>query len=180
MVVCGAESTEIDYLSGFRAHFKRRNLSVRVTKKPGSPLQLVQYAADRWGGADREFDQIWCVTDVDEYGDLTTAMNLATESGIELAVSNPCFEVWLLLHHSDQHGWLKDYRAVRTLLRKHVEVRTDKSLDFERDYGNARWRLAARRARLLAPEHGEHMANPSTRMWKLALVISGEDDDRDG
>ncbi|MQY14329.1 hypothetical protein SRB5_44930 [Streptomyces sp. RB5] len=70
MVVCGAETTEYDYLSGFKAKFKRPNLALRVTKKPGSPLQVVEYAVSRWGRPGGEFDQVWCVVDVDEFQDL--------------------------------------------------------------------------------------------------------------
>jgi hypothetical protein len=176
MVVCGAETTEIDYLNGFKAHLKRPNLSIKVTKRPGSPLQVVQYAAERWGGAGGEFDQVWCVVDVDEYQDLEQAVRCAKRARIELAVSNPCFELWLLLHHSDHRGWVSGYDALKPLLRKFVDVPGDKSVDFARDYGGDLWKDAVIRARVLADEGTEHLreANPSTRVWRLALAITGE------
>ncbi|MGW0879714.1 RloB family protein [Streptomyces sp. NPDC002671] len=151
MVVCGAETTEYDYLNGFKAHFKRRNLSVKVTRKPGSPLQVVQHAAECWGGAGEEFDQVWCVVDVDDFQDLEQAVRCARRERIELAVSNPCFELWLLLHHTEHRGWI-------------------------RDYGGELWKDAVRRARALAEEGTEHLpdSNPSTRMWRLALAITGD------
>jgi hypothetical protein len=173
-VVCGAETTEYQYLNGFKSHFKRRNLSVRVTRKPGSPLQVVQYTAERWGGAGDDFDQVWCVVDVDEFQDLPEAVRCAAENGIELVVSNPCFELWLLLHHTDHRSWVRDYEALKCLLRKFVNVSDDKSVDFTRDYGD-RWTKAAERARALAGEGSEHKTNPSTRMWRLALAINGGD-----
>ncbi|MEU5697882.1 RloB family protein [Streptomyces aurantiacus] len=153
LVVCGAETTERDYLKGFKAAFKRRTLSVRVTERPGSPSQVVRYAADRWGGSGGEFDQVWCVVDVDEFEDLDRAQRLARRENIELAVSNPCFELWLLLHHTDHRSWVADYRTLKPLLQKHAEVRTDKSVDFPRYYGGDRWEHAVARARDLAPEH---------------------------
>ncbi|MFG3104825.1 RloB family protein [Streptomyces sp. NPDC048182] len=176
MVVCGAETTEYEYLRDFKAHLKRPNLSVKVTRKPGSPLQVVQYAADRWGGAGDEFDQVWCVVDVDEFPDLDEAVRLARRRRVEIAVSNPCFELWLLLHHADQRGWVRDYEALKRLLGKYVDVPADKSVDFARDYGGERWKAAVERARVLAPEGTEHLpeANPSTGMWRLALAITGE------
>ncbi|MER5687663.1 RloB family protein [Streptomyces sp. NPDC002205] len=174
LVVCGAETTESDYLNGFKAAFKRRTLAVRVTERPGSPSQVVRYAADRWGGSGGEFDQVWCVVDVDDFEDLDRAQTLARRKDIELAVSNPCFELWLLLHHTDHRGWLAGYRALKPLLEKHAEVRPDKSVDFVRDYGGDRWERAVARARELAPEHTEHENNPSTRMWRLVLTISGQ------
>ncbi|NEB03897.1 RloB domain-containing protein [Streptomyces sp. SID13726] len=177
MVVCGSESTEYDYLSGFKAHFKRRNLSVKVAKKPGSPLQVVNYAAERWGGAGDEFDQVWCVLDVDEYTDLERAVRRARQRRIELAVSNPCFELWLLLHHTDHQSWTQDYDALKKLLGKYGDVPADKSVDFARHYGGNLWKDAVRRARSLAEEGTEHLpeSNPATRMWRLALAITGEE-----
>ncbi|MGW0766877.1 RloB family protein [Streptomyces sp. NPDC002676] len=176
MVVCGAETTEYDYLNGFKAHFKRRNLSVKVTRKPGSPLQVVQHAAECWGGAGEEFDQVWCVVDVDDFQDLEQAVRCARRERIELAVSNPCFELWLLLHHTEHRGWIRDYDALKALLRKFADVPAGKSVDFVRDYGGELWKDAVRRARALAEEGTEHLpdSNPSTRMWRLALAITGD------
>ncbi|MDT0548235.1 RloB family protein [Streptomyces lonegramiae] len=173
MVVCGAMTTEHDYLVGFKKHFKRSTLSVRVTKKPGSPLQVVQYAVDRWGGASSDFDQVWCVVDVDEYQDLESAMRCASENNVELVVSNPCFEIWLLLHHTHHHTWVADYKALKILLKKYVDAPANKAVDFERHYRHL-WRDAVKHARTLAEEGTEHKRNPSTRMWRLALTINGE------
>lgn len=176
MVVCGAEGTEYDYLTGFKAQFKRRNLSITVAKKPGSPLQVVKYAAERWGGAGDEYDQVWCVVDVDEFTDLDEAARHAKRQGIELAVSNPCFELWLLLHHTDHRSWIGNYGELKKQLGKFVTVPADKSVNFTRDYAGDRWKDAVRRARALAPEGTEHLPenNPATRMWRLALAITGE------
>lgn len=44
------------------------------------------------------FDEIWCVFDRDEHPNLEQAMREARDSGVCTALSNPCFEVWLLLH----------------------------------------------------------------------------------
>jgi RloB-like protein len=173
LVICGAETTELDYLRGFNKHFKHPTLSVKVTPKPGSPLQVVRYAIKRWRGPGDEFDQIWCVVDVDEYQDLAEAQQLAKDHDIELVVSNPCFELFLLLHHTDHRGWVPDHDALKVLLQKHVEVPPDKTVNFDRDYGGDRWRIAAERARALTEEGQEHTTNPSTRMWRLVLTING-------
>ncbi|MFJ9577923.1 RloB family protein [Streptomyces sp. NPDC101191] len=175
MVVCGAETTEYDYLNGFKAKFKRPNLSLRVTKKPGSPLQVVEYAANRWGGPSGGFDQIWCVVDVDEYQDLDQAMRYASANDVELVVSNPCFEIWLLLHHTDHRSWTRDYRAVKQLLQRFVDVPSDKGVAFDRDYSD-HWGEAVERARTLAQEGNEHRTNPATGMWRLAIAIAGENE----
>jgi hypothetical protein len=52
----------------------------------------------------RADDQFWLVLDTDHYTQGThvpafkTALKEALEAGIRTAVSNPCFELWLLLH----------------------------------------------------------------------------------
>lgn len=53
----------------------------------------------------RRFDQTWLVFDVDHHahpnhvGNLHAVCREAGERGVGLAISNPCFELWLLLHH---------------------------------------------------------------------------------
>ncbi len=45
-------------------------------------------------------DELWLVVDTDDWGDEKLA-DIATkcqQKGYEMAVSNPCFELWLLLH----------------------------------------------------------------------------------
>ncbi|MEM7534027.1 MAG: RloB family protein [Chloroflexota bacterium] len=45
-------------------------------------------------------DELWMVIDVDRWGDrqLSAVARLCQQKGYLLAVSNPCFELWLLLH----------------------------------------------------------------------------------
>lgn len=95
-VCCG--QTEQAYLDGLKRLSKP--VTVKTMVKVGSPVQLVKYAAkvrenDRGG-----FDEYWCVVDVDEF-DISDAIAEAGATGISMAVSNPCFEVWLILHFAD-------------------------------------------------------------------------------
>lgn len=48
-------------------------------------------------------DTCWAVFDVDHYGDdfLTKILKDAKTQEIQVAISNPCFEVWLHLHSND-------------------------------------------------------------------------------
>jgi hypothetical protein len=48
------------------------------------------------------FNAVWVVFDVDDFADsIPEAVKLAKEHGIRCAISNPCFEVWLLWHVSE-------------------------------------------------------------------------------
>ncbi len=46
-------------------------------------------------------DELWLVLDVDRWGDakLSQVCREAAQAGYEVAISRPCFEVWLALHY---------------------------------------------------------------------------------
>jgi len=48
-----------------------------------------------------DYDELWLVLDVDRWGEekLAEICRLALQKYYQLAISNPCFELWLLLHH---------------------------------------------------------------------------------
>lgn len=54
------------------------------------------------------FDELWALIDVDHHfkgshqRNLASALQKATSIGATVLVSNPCFEVWLLLHRVDR------------------------------------------------------------------------------
>jgi len=50
----------------------------------------------------RPFDPCWLVVDVDRHKTLHEALTDARGRSWQVAVSHPCFEVWLQLHHTDE------------------------------------------------------------------------------
>ena len=49
-----------------------------------------------------EDDELWLVLDVDRWRkQLITVCRQAKQKGYQLAISNPCFEIWLCLHFGD-------------------------------------------------------------------------------
>jgi hypothetical protein len=136
---------------------------MRVTYKAVDPVSLVRHAARLAGHRREEFGEVWCVVDVDQF-DITAAGHEAARHGIQLAVSNPCFELWLLLHHEGCTAYLDGYPAVVQRLRKHVPTYDKARLRFGAfaDGVNA----AVKRARSLDPGR-----NPSTDMWRLVERI---------
>ena len=65
------------------------------------------------------YDEVWCVFDVDEHPRIPEARQQARDNGIKLAISNPCFELWALLHFQDQSAYLSRQDAQRQL-RLHI------------------------------------------------------------
>lgn len=62
-------------------------------------------------------DETWMVVDVDKYEPhLSKAAQECMDAGIDLAVSNPCFEFWLLLHYQDPDDQLQSCNDVKRIL----------------------------------------------------------------
>lgn len=73
-----------------------------------------------------EGDERWLVLDTDHYirddhfASFTDALTEARRQGINIALSKPCFEFWLLLHHVDETEVevLENASAVESMLRE--------------------------------------------------------------
>jgi hypothetical protein len=149
----------------------------------GSPLQLVERAVetrrieikDARRGRGRAHDQIWCVFDIDEHPNVPQAIDLARRHEIDLSISNPCLELWFLLHFQDQTGYIDRFEAQRRA-QAHLKcgkVLTDKALaELERRYADA----LKRAIKLDSKHRGDGSApgaNPSSGIWRLIDVIRG-------
>jgi hypothetical protein len=78
-----------------------------------------EYAAKRRQDENLRYDSVWCVFDVDEHPFVPEAKQQARANGINLAVSNPCFELWLLLHFQNQTAHI-ERQKVQHLCREHM------------------------------------------------------------
>jgi len=166
-------------------HWYRSNrdrVLVRIDLFRGTPLQLVQHAVDAQRqerrderrGRGRAYDEIWCMFDVDVHPNIPDARDLARRHDIHLAVSNPCLELWFILHFEDRTAWIDRREAQRRSeeLLGCSKILTDNALSelFER-YGEA-----ATRAEQLDRKHqgdgsppGE---NPSSSVRHLVYSIA--------
>ena len=71
-----------------------------------------------------------CVFDVEapnQHERLFEAIEMAHGNNIQVAVSNPCFELWLLLHYADHHGWINNDNCRK--LRHQTDGSRGKALD---------------------------------------------------
>jgi hypothetical protein len=65
------------------------------------------------------YDQVFCVFDVEAKvtqkcrDGLLEALRSARDAGVSIAMSNPCFEIWLLWHKIDHSGWIASDAAQR-------------------------------------------------------------------
>jgi hypothetical protein len=93
---------------------------------------MVKQAKLRKRDKQNSFDQVWCVFDV-EYGvdqqardGLDEAVDNARRSAIDTAVSNPCFEFWLLIHQESSSAPLSRVQACKRC--SELRIVSEKSL----------------------------------------------------
>ncbi|MBB5955685.1 hypothetical protein FHS29_002266 [Saccharothrix tamanrassetensis] len=158
-VCCG--NTEKQYLDGLKR--VARVVTLKTVVKVGSPEQLVGYATKLRDNGSDSYDQIWCVVDVDDF-DIAKALLAAAKARVSLAVSNPCFELWLILHFADHSAHLAGYKQARAVLEKHVP-----GYNKELDYSTFHPRIdaAIARAKALGLVDPSATVNPSTTVWRL-------------
>ena len=183
LVFCEGTRTEPDYLGALKrepAVLEVASVDIRIEMGASGavPLTLVNTAAKarvRNPREDGEVDEVWCLFDVEwpkNHPNLDEAVRLAERKDINLAISNPCFELWLALHFGDHTAWLENEAAGR--LRRGHDGSTGKGLD-GRAY-MARRADAARRARSLTVKHkGDGRAfpfdNPSSGMYRFLEAV---------
>lgn len=142
------------------------------------PLTLVSTAVKVRKQAIKEKDEIdefWCVFDVEwpiNHPYLKDAVEQARQNDINLAISNPCFELWLILHFQDQSSWMSNKDACR--IRGQRDGARNKSID-PVQYMNLR-NDARVRAELLDKRHEENGSsipnnNPSSGMHRLLATL---------
>jgi hypothetical protein len=180
LVVCEGRVTEPEYFKRYQHDTRNQRVHVKLADESGVPLTVVQTAVRLLEEARNEakqqrdenlrYDSVWAVFDVDEHPNLSKARALALKEGIEMAISNPCFELWALLHFQDQRAHV-ERDSVTSMLRNHIRE-YEKLLPYERltpQYQNAVTRAKA--LDVAAEHHDECGRNPSTTVYRLTELI---------
>ena len=174
-VLTEGEITEPEYLTAWARH-NRSHVRLDISDRGMTPKTLVSRAKDhvrknrptKRRGPD--YDEIWCVFDIDNHPHVPQAVEEARHGGIEVAVSSPCFELWLVLHAHAQTAHIDRHGAQR--LSADLGLSRDKTIPQD-----ARGRLidtfeiAKQRAIDLSERHAGNgsppRTNPSTDVWRL-------------
>lgn len=173
------EKTEVQYIFEWHRRYRDR-VAVNFAVVGHGPLQLVEAAVRSKGKAEtaerrgrgRAPDAFWCIFDIDEHPDVPRATELAASHDIEVAISNPCIELWLYLHYVDHRRW--DHRRdIQRALKACAGI--DKTLDSEHlEFLVENYETAQRRAIALDRMHDDNAAgdrNPSSGVWRLVEAI---------
>ncbi|MBK8252675.1 MAG: RloB domain-containing protein [Polyangiaceae bacterium] len=180
LVVCEGKVTERGYLTALRQAVRNPRVHVNVAGETGVPRTVVEIAirlrdeaqqeARRQRDENLKWDEVWGVFDIDEHPKVEEARQLARANAIELAVSNPCFELWALLHFQDCRAHIERH-AASAALRRHLPA-YDKALDFAKMFPGYRDAVARSQAlQAEAERHGEPGRNPTTGVYRLTELI---------
>jgi hypothetical protein len=181
LIVCEGEITEPCYFKELR-HLFKSPLEL-VVLPGGTPKTLVERAVQEKNSAEQDarrrkdenlkYDETWCVFDIDEHPFLAEAQQQARDNNISTAISNPCFELWVVLHFQEQRAYI-DRQAAQHLCRTHMP-RYEKRLPCVELL--SRYEDALRRAIELEQWHrsrGTAGTNPSTGVHKLTEKIKAQ------
>lgn len=172
LVVCEGEVTEKQYLEAFKAWKKNPAVDVDLVGPAGDPVTLVNRARDLKVAAERQaaaidddtllYDEVWCCFDVDRFGPrVPAARDTARANGLRLAMSNPCFELWLILHLRDNPG-AQDHHSMQDIFKALQPQLADKHIDFAAlQPGYEQAVLRAKRLHDDAQAAGEGTRNPT-------------------
>lgn len=192
VVFCEGRNTEPTYLNALKRIYSNALISIEINKGVGVPYTQAQLAIERarqlgilkGGGKRKDYfsrrDQIWVVVDRDEHPRFDEAIKLCAAKGIFVARSNPCFEIWLILHQQEYHK--PDGRwAVQSFLKSlfpEYDPSRSKAMDCDRLMDSVA--EAERRAQVqlaCRSEEGDPFGRPSTTMFELTTAIRQASDE---
>jgi len=181
LLVCEGIKTEKTYFNDLRQFDKA---PIQIEFIAGAvPKTLVEMAvrkkfdaqqsAARTKDPNEAFDEVWVICDIDEHPNVPEALIQARDNGIKVAISNPCFELWALLHFQDQSAHIHR-RRVQSLCREYMPGYTKKlpCAELMKRYDDAR-----RRADILRKWHAQRGTagnNPSTNVDELVAGIRAQ------
>jgi hypothetical protein len=174
LVICEDTKSGKRYLEDASRHF-RVNVLVEITHCGNTdPKGIVNEAISR----QNKFDYVFCAIDRDTHQNFAEALNLAKASKkIDVIISYPCFEFWLLLHfgyNRKPYNAIGKYSAAELVVRdlcthpgleKYDKGKDENIFNLMLANGFAEARRIAPKILTEAKESGE--MNPSTRLHEL-------------
>ena len=177
MVATEGEKTERQY---FENLFDSPAIQVKILEtKPddGSAPRYVlerlvayQEACDLKGD-----DELWLMTDIDRWKvkELKAVCRVAKQKNISIAISNPCFELWLRLHFAEAETSDTNCKALKARLKQELGSYNWSNLDLS-IYTQENVALAIERAKKLDHDLAAPWPIfPGTHVYKLAESLLG-------
>ena len=133
LIVTEGKKTEPNYLKALRVRLQLNATDVEIVHPEGTdPITLTKRAIELRDARKRSakkglevaYDEVWVVFDLERTHDerrklAKRATTIKEAVGIQFAVSDPCFEFWLLLHEESTTSPFADCQQVILRLAKH-------------------------------------------------------------
>ena len=113
VLFCEGKNTEPAYFSALKRSWNGALITVETKPGVGVPMTIateaVKFAKSegltktsrRKKNSFEKKDEVWAVFDRDEHPYFDDAVSLCQANNVGVARSNPCFELWLILHERD-------------------------------------------------------------------------------
>lgn len=136
----------------------------KIAKKSKDPL-------------DKDYE-VWSVFDCDDHPKVPESILKAEQNGVFVAYSNPCFELWALLHVNDHRQCIHRHPLQSKLTDKLAEYDHRGSKIISAKTLNDNYAIAKQRAIRLRKEHesvDSPKANPYTDVYELLdkIILNG-------
>ena len=186
LIVCEGVTTEPKYFEAFRAKYENSLVDVKAIGIGGAPETVVARAIDELQNLKKQarksgdsFDleiKIWAAFDRDDVpmSKIKAAIALAERNNVSVAFSNPCFEVWGLMHYSaySKPGHQSEcHKALKRVLPGYCH-QDNPVLDVNELA--PRYEAAVKNAKIALTERekdGEKISDPSTTVFLLTEQI---------
>lgn len=185
LVVVEGQETERRYFVDLRARLELKSADVFVEHAGATdPKNMVSAAVGLRDSRAQEaqtsiqlapYDEVWVVVDREAQNhprskQLPAAMEMAHAEGIYIALSNPCFEFWLLLHYVFTTKPFADPKAVIAALKKHNSSYKKNELPMEELFSAIG--AAVTNAKACAKHHKESAGDGNPSTYPHLLVTS--------
>lgn len=181
LIVCEGAETEPNYFESLREYLKLSTVQVKIKDRAGAPIGIINEAQAQVQAREHEslehrspglsYEAIWCVFDVENPNYNQTferAVQAADKNGYHLAISNPAFEFWYVLHFEHTARPFMDGSELKEYLRRHIPGYFPAMKVFAQLINSTN--LAIRNAKNLLenhPQYEQRFPNPSTSVHIL-------------
>ncbi len=184
IIVSEGKNTEPEYFKNFQAEYKSTLVELKIVGAAGDPKRIVEKAIDLKREEARNAKKsrnsfesnfsVWAVFDRDEHNYVSEAKQQAKDQGIRVIFSNPCFELWPILHYEYHAAPLHRHKMQKKLadLMDGYDPKRSKSLNYQElagEYEHAKSR--AKKLETEQTEAGSPDGNPVTNVYDLCDVI---------
>ncbi len=185
LIVCEDGKSSPAYFMKFRGKLHLSSVNVEVCGKEcgSAPKSVVDFAKEKkfkvkTSTVRDDYDDIFCVVDVDDHPSLKDAIQKARDNDLKLIISNPCFEYWYILHFERTGEAYSSRTQLYKNLEKHLGHEYNKSgcEFFEIVYQRTETSIKNSKEILCSQWHNEEdlrQCNPSTHVHRVVECIEG-------